>query len=52
VKNTFERAGDKTIINHYLAYFHGAPMDLYVTQDERFVSTLSGAVTRKVVYDS
>jgi len=36
---TIERGGAKTIINHYLVYFPGVPMDLYVTQDGRFVST-------------
>src|SRR5215510_4300603 len=35
---TIERGGDKTIINHYLVYFPGVPVDLYVTQDGRFVS--------------
>ncbi|HEV2666085.1 MAG TPA: CocE/NonD family hydrolase [Blastocatellia bacterium] len=36
---TIERGGAKTIIHHYLAYFPGTPMNLYVTQDGRFVST-------------
>ncbi|HEX2489807.1 MAG TPA: CocE/NonD family hydrolase, partial [Blastocatellia bacterium] len=35
---TIERGGAKTIINHYLVYFPGVPIDLYVTQDGRFVS--------------
>ena len=35
---TIERGGNKTIINHYLAYFPGVPVDLYFTQDGRFVS--------------
>src|SRR5215475_7054060 len=35
---TIERGGAKTIINHYLAYFPGVPLNLYVTQDGRFVS--------------
>src|SRR5262245_3861887 len=35
---TIERGGAKTIINHYLVYFPGVPIDLYATQDGRFVS--------------
>ncbi len=35
---TIERDGNKTLINHYLAYFPGVPIDLYVTPDRRFVS--------------
>jgi uncharacterized protein len=35
---TIERGGNKTLINHYLAYFPGVPIDLYFTQDGRFVS--------------
>jgi uncharacterized protein len=35
---TIERGGNQTIINHYLVYFSGVPIDLYATQDGRFVS--------------
>ena len=35
---TIERGGAKMIIHHYLVYFPGAPINLYATQDGRFVS--------------
>ena len=35
---TIERGGNRTIVNHYLAYFPGVPFDLYATGDGRFVS--------------
>src|SRR5262245_1013940 len=35
---TIERGGAKTTINHYLVYFPGVPINLYATQDGRFVS--------------
>jgi putative CocE/NonD family hydrolase len=36
---TLERDGVTSIITHYLAYFPGVPIDVYVTPDGRFVST-------------
>jgi uncharacterized protein len=35
---TIERGGNQTIVNHYLAYFPGVPIDLYAAADGRFVS--------------